>query len=56
MKKLIFAIAAIATITFTSCTGKHTTTETVTTDSTSVSTDSTTVATDSTQVDSVTTK
>ena len=53
MKKLLFAIAAIATISFTSCTGKSTSTETESTDSTSVSVDTTATAVDSTQVESV---
>lgn len=56
MKKVIFAIVAIATISFTACTGKSSSTETTTTDSTAVVTDSTAVTADSTTVDSTTTK
>jgi len=53
MKKLIFAIVAIATFSFASCTGKATSTEVSSTDSLEVVSDSTSMITDSTLVDSV---
>lgn len=52
MKKVIFAIFAIAAMTFTACTSKNTESDATTTDSTTVVTDSTDVMVDSTSVDS----